>query len=231
MAEQRRGEESSFGGRVRRYARVGTSVGGLAARVAGNRLFGGNAGYRGLCRRSQGGPRRPEGAGHEGGPDSGHGARPAAAGIRRRTVAASDQRAVHGLGLRQAPHGRRTGGRLAAALRRVRARGRRRGVARPGPSRHRPRRKAAGLQAAVSRTWPRRWKPTFSSSSWGCRCSSATTASSTAARSTRNCRRGCARSWTTAARPPTCGCSARCWPARRPCTCRSRWRTFPPTGC
>ena len=49
MAEQRRGEESSFGGRVRRYARVGTSVGGLAARVAGNRLFGGNAGYEGYA--------------------------------------------------------------------------------------------------------------------------------------------------------------------------------------
>lgn len=36
----RRDEDSSLGGRVRRYAQVGTSVGGLAARVAGGRLFG-----------------------------------------------------------------------------------------------------------------------------------------------------------------------------------------------
>lgn len=33
-------EDDSFGGRVRRYARVGTTVGGLAARYAGNRVFG-----------------------------------------------------------------------------------------------------------------------------------------------------------------------------------------------
>lgn len=36
----RHGEDDSLGGRVRRYARVGTSVGGLAAKVAGERLFG-----------------------------------------------------------------------------------------------------------------------------------------------------------------------------------------------
>jgi predicted unusual protein kinase regulating ubiquinone biosynthesis (AarF/ABC1/UbiB family) len=30
----------SFGGRLKRYARVGTTMGGLAARLAGNRLFG-----------------------------------------------------------------------------------------------------------------------------------------------------------------------------------------------
>ena len=33
-------ESSSIGGRLRRYAQVGTSVGGLAARAAGSRLFG-----------------------------------------------------------------------------------------------------------------------------------------------------------------------------------------------
>lgn len=33
-------EAARFSGRVRRYARVGTSVGGLAARLAGERLFG-----------------------------------------------------------------------------------------------------------------------------------------------------------------------------------------------
>jgi len=46
MAEPERGPEDdfadgdSFGGRLRRYARVGTAVGGLAARFAGNRLLG-----------------------------------------------------------------------------------------------------------------------------------------------------------------------------------------------
>ncbi len=49
MADQKQGEESSFGGRVRRYARVGTSVGGLAARVAGNRLLGGDWGFDGYA--------------------------------------------------------------------------------------------------------------------------------------------------------------------------------------
>ncbi len=34
------GEGDSFGGRLKRYARVGTTVGGLAARFAGNRMFG-----------------------------------------------------------------------------------------------------------------------------------------------------------------------------------------------
>ncbi len=34
------GEEDSLGGRVRRYAKVGTAVGGLAARLAGDRVFG-----------------------------------------------------------------------------------------------------------------------------------------------------------------------------------------------
>ena len=33
-------EENSVGGRVRRYARVGTAVGGLAARLAGARYLG-----------------------------------------------------------------------------------------------------------------------------------------------------------------------------------------------
>ena len=33
-------EEGSLGGRVRRYAKVGTAVGGLAARLAGDRMFG-----------------------------------------------------------------------------------------------------------------------------------------------------------------------------------------------
>jgi len=46
MAEQEPGDEdaladaASLGGRLRRYARVGTTMGGLAARFAGNRLLG-----------------------------------------------------------------------------------------------------------------------------------------------------------------------------------------------
>lgn len=38
MARDREGD--SIGGRVRRYAKVGTAVGGLAARLAGDRMFG-----------------------------------------------------------------------------------------------------------------------------------------------------------------------------------------------
>ena len=33
-------EENTLGGRVRRYARVSTTMGGLAARLAGNRYLG-----------------------------------------------------------------------------------------------------------------------------------------------------------------------------------------------
>ncbi len=40
MTERPYGGKSSLGGRVKRYARVGTSVGGLAARYAGGRLLG-----------------------------------------------------------------------------------------------------------------------------------------------------------------------------------------------
>jgi predicted unusual protein kinase regulating ubiquinone biosynthesis (AarF/ABC1/UbiB family) len=38
--KNRDSEGDSFGGRVRRYAKVGTAVGGLAARLAGDRMFG-----------------------------------------------------------------------------------------------------------------------------------------------------------------------------------------------
>jgi predicted unusual protein kinase regulating ubiquinone biosynthesis (AarF/ABC1/UbiB family) len=40
MAGKEKAEENSLGGRVRRYARVGTTVGGLAARFAGGRVLG-----------------------------------------------------------------------------------------------------------------------------------------------------------------------------------------------
>ena len=40
MADRSPPDRNTVGGRVRRYARVGGTVGGLAARLAGNRLFG-----------------------------------------------------------------------------------------------------------------------------------------------------------------------------------------------
>jgi predicted unusual protein kinase regulating ubiquinone biosynthesis (AarF/ABC1/UbiB family) len=40
MAGKKKAEENSLGGRVRRYARVGTTVGGLAVRFAGGRFLG-----------------------------------------------------------------------------------------------------------------------------------------------------------------------------------------------
>ena len=40
MADRQPPDRNTVGGRVRRYARVGGTVGGLAARLAGNRLFG-----------------------------------------------------------------------------------------------------------------------------------------------------------------------------------------------
>ncbi len=40
MADSPKSEEDSFGGRVKRYARVGSTVGGLAARLAGGRVLG-----------------------------------------------------------------------------------------------------------------------------------------------------------------------------------------------
>ena len=40
MARNGDNEQDTMTGRVKRYARVGTTVGGLAARFAGGRLFG-----------------------------------------------------------------------------------------------------------------------------------------------------------------------------------------------
>jgi len=58
----RRDENDSLGGRVRRYARVGASVGGLAAKVAGGRLLGRSAvagDYAGDLREVLGGLKGP----------------------------------------------------------------------------------------------------------------------------------------------------------------------------
>ena len=43
MAKKKPSSGASLTGRVKRYARVGTAIGGVAARAAGNRLFGGEA--------------------------------------------------------------------------------------------------------------------------------------------------------------------------------------------
>lgn len=62
MADRQRDEESSLGGRMKRYARVGTSVGGLAARFAGGRVFGspsGRDGHAGDLKRVLGGLKGP----------------------------------------------------------------------------------------------------------------------------------------------------------------------------
>ena len=40
MSNQSDSERATAGGRLKRYARVGGAIGGLAARVAGNRYFG-----------------------------------------------------------------------------------------------------------------------------------------------------------------------------------------------
>ncbi|HBC08998.1 MAG TPA: ABC transporter ATP-binding protein, partial [Rhodospirillaceae bacterium] len=40
MSDRPPTDKNTVAGRVRRYARVGGTVGGLAAKLAGNRLFG-----------------------------------------------------------------------------------------------------------------------------------------------------------------------------------------------
>ena len=71
----------SLGGRLGRYARVGASVGGLAARLAGERYLGLDARPRQARGRAQERARRAEGPADEGGAAAGHHSRCAAAGI------------------------------------------------------------------------------------------------------------------------------------------------------
>ncbi|CCC97665.1 protein of unknown function [Azospirillum baldaniorum] len=111
-------DENRLGGRIARYARVGTAVGGLAARFAGERVAGASPLERGS-------PRPPNCAPALGGlkgplmkvaqllstiPDA------LPPRVCAGAVAAPGRRAVDGLALRQAPHGERAGPRLAQAL-------------------------------------------------------------------------------------------------------------------
>ena len=100
--------------------------------------------------RACGGARRPQGSDHEGGPAHGHHSGCPAAGIRSRADEVAKPGAAHGLGLRQAPHGRGARPRLAEEVRKLRASSRRGCFARSGPSRPRPRRGRSCLQAAIS---------------------------------------------------------------------------------
>ena len=60
-------EANRFSARAARYARVGANVGGVAARIAGARLFGLEHDRGAQCVGARGGARRPEGPDHEGG--------------------------------------------------------------------------------------------------------------------------------------------------------------------
>ena len=175
----------SLGGRVRRYARVSTAMGGLAARLAGERYLGIAARPAAPCRRSQGGARRHQGAADEGGAAPRHHPQRAAAGIRaaswrrcrrtrRRWAGPSSSAAWRAS---SAPTG-------SAKFKQLRARGGARRLARPGPSRRRQGRARCSPASCNIPTWPRRSRPICSSSSSCCRSTSATTAPSPPTRST-----------------------------------------------
>ena len=144
-------DEDNLAGRVRRYARVGSAMAGLAARLAGERYFGIADRPRAPCRRSEGRARRHQGAADEGGPASRDDPRCAARGICPRADPASGQRAGDGLAVRPPPHDRRVGAGVAGPLPQLRACRRARRLARPGASRGGSRRDGPRLQIAVSR--------------------------------------------------------------------------------
>ena len=91
-AMRRDSEANRFSARAARYARVGANVGGVAARIAGARLFGREAATRRNAAALAAGARRPEGADHEGRPAHGHHSGRAAARIRRRSCRSSRAR-------------------------------------------------------------------------------------------------------------------------------------------
>ena len=189
-------EENRFSARAARYARVGANVGGVAARIAGARLFGLDGQRRHECGGAGAGARRPQGPDHEGGAAPRHHPGRAAARIRRRAAEAASGGAADGLGLRQA----RMQAELGADWQKrfgafEHAAGRRR-LARPGAPRRGQGRIAAGLQAAISRhAVGGRSRPAAARD----RCSRSTAAwtrRSTPPRSRRRSARACARSST-----------------------------------
>ena len=144
-------EGDSLGGRLGRYARVGASVGGLAAKLAGQRYLGLSldrdkhatdlraalGGLKGpLMKAAQLISTIPDALPPE---------------YARELGAIAGQRAGHGLGLRAPPHGDRARARLAIEVRQVRQGGLVRRLAGPGPSRDAGRRHRGRRQAAVSR--------------------------------------------------------------------------------
>ena len=109
--------------------------------------------------------------------------RRAAAGICPRTGAAAGQRAGDGLGLRAPAHGDRAGAGLAGEVPAVRQGGLVRRLAGPGASRRRCRTAARSAASCNIPTWPRRSKPTSTSSRWCSRSASASTRRSAPTRS------------------------------------------------
>ena len=142
--------ENTLSGRVWRYARVSGTVGGLAARMAGQRFLGieidrpqhaeelraALGGLKGpLMKVAQLLATIPEALPKE-----------YAAELAQLQSAG----AAHGRTVRAPPHGGRARARLARQVQGIRARGRGRRLARPGPPRARARRPGAGVQAAIS---------------------------------------------------------------------------------
>ena len=202
-------EKNRFSARARRYARVGTNVGGVAARMAGAR-FSACRSIAPPTRRAGRGARRPEGPDHEGGAAARHHPRSAAAGIHHRADQAAEPGAADGLGLRQAPHAGRARRRLAEQIRKLRASSGGGRFARPGAPRAR---------RTTARNWPASCStPTCSRRSKPISASCAAVRHPPALRSgdrhqrddQGNRARGCARNSTIAARPSTSRSTATC---------------------
>ena len=224
-------EGDSLGGRLGRYARVGSSVGGLAVKLAGQRYLGWNSRPRQARVGAEGGAGRPERAADEGCPAHRHHPRCPAAGVCQGACAAAGQCARHGLDLRAPAHGDRAGSGLAGQVRQVRQGGLVRGLAGPGPSRDAARRHRGRGQAAVSRHGlgaRSRSQPAEA----GVRCRPALRSRPSApTRSMPRSPRACARSSTIAARPGTSRSTATCCATSPTCTCPRSWPRIRPTGC
>ena len=147
-----------------------------------------------------------------------------AGGFRRRTDAAPVAGAADGGGFRAPSHAGRARAGLARALRRFRLQARRRRVARPGASGHKPGRRAARLQAAISRHGLGGGDRPLATSTSCSRSAAAPARRSIPARSRARSGSGCARSSIISARPRSPGSIASCSPTGRSCACRGSRR-------